>query len=100
MRRRWKKNIVLKAIWEARCDLLHDSIPTREQAVAQALARVRASLRVLAYQKLVPSLLLPSILTPRPSGDLAFFKLTWGAVPEMQLLLPRHVPPTSPPSAQ
>ena len=88
---------MLKAIWEARCDLLHDSIPTREQAVAQALARVRVSLRVLTYQKL-PSLL-PGILTPRPSGDLAFYKLTWGAVPEMQLLLPRHVPPTSPPSA-
>ena len=87
--------IVLKAIWEARCDILHANIPTRDQAIAQARTRIKSTLRTLAYQKL-PSLL-PGILASRTSGDLAFYNLTWGATTALQLLLPRHQPP--PPSS-
>ena len=89
--------VVLKAIWDARCDLLHNNTTTRAEAIALALATVKSSLRVLAYQKL-PSLL-PGILKPRPQGDLAFYKLTWGSAPGLALLLPRHTPPPVPPAA-
>ena len=61
--------VVLKAIWDARCDL-HNNTTTRAEAIALALATVKSSLRVLAYQKL-PSLL-PGTLKPRPQGDLPF----------------------------
>ena len=84
--------MVLKSIWEARCDLLHHNIETQPAAAASALSKFRTRISALAYTR-IPSPLFATRqeegLPPTAGAEEVLNRLTWGRVAH-QLLHPRH----------
>ena len=90
-RRAWGETraMVLKCIWEARCDLLHNNVDSQTAAAAQASSRLQQ--RLLSAASPVCSSVLPaSVLTTSTAED-KLNRITWGRVAS-SLLLERHIP--------
>ena len=83
--------ITLKAIWDARCDLLHANTPTRELARSQAHGQIQTFLRTLAYLH-TPSLL-RGVHRPASSLQEKNASLTWGKLAGVLLPSRHQCPP-------
>ena len=93
LRRTWGevRAMVLKSIWEARCDLLHHNTETQPAAAASALSKLRSRISALAYTRLPSTLvaLRHERLAPPTVAEEGLNRLIWGRVAH-QLLHPRH----------
>ena len=81
--------VVLKSNWEARCDLLHNNVDSRNAATALASSRLHQRISSLAYRRIPSRLHLPtSVLTSSRMVD-NLNRITWGRMANT-LLHDRH----------
>ena len=86
--------MVLKTIWEARCDILHNNVESQIAAAALASSRLKQRICSIVYRRTPSNLpLSPSVLATS-ALEVNLNQITWGTVSDT-LLLDRHISPVA-----
>ena len=96
LRRAWGETraMVLKTIWEARCDILHNNVESQIEAAAPASSRLKQRICSIVYRRTPSNLpLSPSVLATS-ALEQNLNQITWGTVSDT-LLLDRHITPVA-----